>query len=134
MAFLPGPSARKHLTQPTQDQVDLRAACFCHRKIIDIGYVCSVCLSSESLAVLCSLDARSELPRSLLLAPSRLLDLSVSRSGYSIRPRADQPSFTAPSFPCRHSSDWVSVRNRREPTEQLDPRSGRSSEVHLQVA
>ncbi|ORY85940.1 transcription factor Tfb4, partial [Leucosporidium creatinivorum] len=45
MAFLPGPSARKHLTQPTQDQVDLRAACFCHRKIVDIGYVCSVCLS-----------------------------------------------------------------------------------------
>ena len=48
MAFLAGPSARRHLTQPTQEQVDLRAACFCHRKIIDIGYVCSVCLSSLS--------------------------------------------------------------------------------------
>lgn len=46
MAFLPGPMARKQLNQPTQDQVDLRAACFCHRRIIDIGYVCSVCLSS----------------------------------------------------------------------------------------
>ncbi|CEQ42689.1 SPOSA6832_04535 [Sporobolomyces salmonicolor] len=43
--FLPGPAARKHLTQPKQEQVDLRAACFCHRKIVDIGYVCSVCLS-----------------------------------------------------------------------------------------
>lgn len=51
MTFLPGPSARRHLTQPTQDQVDLRAACFCHRKIVDIGYVCSVCLSSKSLAL-----------------------------------------------------------------------------------
>ncbi|KAM0786109.1 hypothetical protein ACM66B_006919 [Microbotryomycetes sp. NB124-2] len=45
MAFLPGPAARKHFVQPTHDQVDLRAACFCHRKIVDIGYVCSVCLS-----------------------------------------------------------------------------------------
>ena len=44
--FLPGPSARKYLFQPMQEQVDLRAACFCHRKIIDMGYVCSVCLSS----------------------------------------------------------------------------------------
>ena len=48
MAFLPGPFARKYLTAPTQEQVDLRAACFCHRRIVDIGYVCSVCLSSTS--------------------------------------------------------------------------------------
>ena len=26
-------------------QVDYRAACFCHRQLIDIGFVCSVCLS-----------------------------------------------------------------------------------------
>eukprot|EP00835_Amoeboradix_gromovi_P003610 NODE_246_length_12992_cov_0.264407.p7 type:complete len:217 gc:universal NODE_246_length_12992_cov_0.264407:5014-5664(+) len=26
-------------------KVDFRASCFCHRKMIDIGYVCSVCLS-----------------------------------------------------------------------------------------
>jgi transcription initiation factor TFIIH subunit 3 len=25
--------------------VDFRAACFCHKKTIDVGYVCSVCLS-----------------------------------------------------------------------------------------
>ncbi|BGP51447.1 RNA polymerase II transcription factor B subunit 4 [Rhodotorula kratochvilovae] len=45
MGFLPGPAAHKNLTQPRQEQVDLRAACFCHRRIVDIGYVCSVCLS-----------------------------------------------------------------------------------------
>lgn len=28
--------------------VDFRAACFCHRKVVDLGFVCSVCLSSES--------------------------------------------------------------------------------------
>jgi len=45
MAFLPPPSIRKTLSVPTQDKVDFRAACFCHKNIIDIGFVCSVCLS-----------------------------------------------------------------------------------------
>nr|GAT43011.1 transcriptional factor [Mycena chlorophos] len=45
MSFLPPPSIRKTLSVPTQDQVDFRAACFCHKKIVDIGFVCSVCLS-----------------------------------------------------------------------------------------
>jgi len=45
MSFLPPTSLRSSLTIPHQDQVDLRAACFCHRKIVDIGFVCSVCLS-----------------------------------------------------------------------------------------
>ncbi|KAI8443151.1 transcription factor Tfb4-domain-containing protein [Phakopsora pachyrhizi] len=45
MIFLPGIQARKLLNLPQQDRVDLRSTCFCHRKIIDIGYVCSVCLS-----------------------------------------------------------------------------------------
>ena len=29
----------------TQSAVDFRAACFCHRKVVDVGYVCSICLS-----------------------------------------------------------------------------------------
>jgi hypothetical protein len=33
------------LVYPPKTQVDFRAACFCHRKLIDVGYVCSVCLS-----------------------------------------------------------------------------------------
>ena len=45
--FLPDPSTRKKLTLPPKVQVDYRAACFCHRNLIDIGYVCSVCLSSK---------------------------------------------------------------------------------------
>ncbi|KAJ6594078.1 transcription factor Tfb4 [Mycena capillaripes] len=45
MSFLPPPSIRKTLSVPTQEQVDFRAACFCHKNIIDIGFVCSVCLS-----------------------------------------------------------------------------------------
>ncbi|ORY95875.1 TFIIH subunit Tfb4/p34 [Syncephalastrum racemosum] len=44
-AFLPERYARNFLNLPNQDQVDFRAACFCHKKVVDIGYVCSVCLS-----------------------------------------------------------------------------------------
>lgn len=43
--FLPDPTERHKLTLPPKAQVDYRAACFCHRTLIDIGYVCSVCLS-----------------------------------------------------------------------------------------
>ncbi|CZS92747.1 related to basic transcription factor 2 (35 kd SU) [Rhynchosporium agropyri] len=45
MAFLPDQMARKHLIAPTQEVVDFRAACFCHRRVVDIGFVCSICLS-----------------------------------------------------------------------------------------
>ncbi|KAF7715584.1 Uncharacterized protein PECH_006498 [Penicillium ucsense] len=45
MAFLPDQRSRKHLVLPTRVDVDFRAACFCHRRVVDIGYVCSICLS-----------------------------------------------------------------------------------------
>jgi len=43
--YLPDPSARTKMALPPRAQVDYRAACFCHRMLIDVGYVCSVCLS-----------------------------------------------------------------------------------------
>lgn len=49
MAFLPDQTSRKHLVAPTQEVVDFRAACFCHRRVVDVGFVCSICLSSEFL-------------------------------------------------------------------------------------
>ncbi|KAK3683733.1 transcription factor Tfb4-domain-containing protein [Podospora appendiculata] len=33
------------LVTPTADVVDFRAACFCHRRVVDTGFVCSICLS-----------------------------------------------------------------------------------------
>ncbi|KIK67218.1 hypothetical protein GYMLUDRAFT_37291 [Collybiopsis luxurians FD-317 M1] len=45
MAFLPPPSVRDTISVPTQDKIDFRAACFCHKNIVDVGFVCSVCLS-----------------------------------------------------------------------------------------
>lgn len=47
MAFLPDATARTSLVVPSAGGVDFRAACFCHRKVVDIGFVCSVCLSSK---------------------------------------------------------------------------------------
>jgi len=44
-SFLPSPPLRKMLGDPPPVKVDYRAACFCHRQLVDIGYVCSVCLS-----------------------------------------------------------------------------------------
>lgn len=46
MTYLPPPSMRKIFSVPKQDKIDFRAACFCHKRIVDIGFVCSVCLSS----------------------------------------------------------------------------------------
>ncbi|GAB5586844.1 RNA polymerase II transcription factor B subunit 4 [Umbelopsis nana] len=40
-SFLPERYARNYLCLPNKEQVDFRAACFCHKRIIDIGYVCS---------------------------------------------------------------------------------------------
>ncbi|KAI0775718.1 transcription factor Tfb4 [Trametes elegans] len=45
MSFLPTPAIRQLIAVPTQDRVDFRAACFCHKRIVEIGFVCSVCLS-----------------------------------------------------------------------------------------
>ena len=45
-AYLPDQAAREHLVMPGEGEgVDFRAACFCHRRIVDIGFVCSICLS-----------------------------------------------------------------------------------------
>ncbi|KAI0743547.1 transcription factor Tfb4 [Daedaleopsis nitida] len=45
MSFLPPPAIRQYMSVPTQDRVDFRAACFCHKKIVEVAFVCSVCLS-----------------------------------------------------------------------------------------
>jgi transcription initiation factor TFIIH subunit 3 len=43
--FLPSHPSRTYLIPATQSAVDFRAACFCHRKVVDVGFVCSICLS-----------------------------------------------------------------------------------------
>jgi len=43
--FLSDAYSRQFISLPKLKMVDFRASCFCHKKIIDSGYVCSVCLS-----------------------------------------------------------------------------------------
>lgn len=45
MGFLPDQVSRRYLVPPTAVGVDFRAACFCHRRVVDVGFVCSICLS-----------------------------------------------------------------------------------------
>ena len=45
-AFLPDTTARRHLIAPSPStSLDFRAACFCHRRVVDLGFVCGICLS-----------------------------------------------------------------------------------------
>lgn len=48
IAFLSDQRTREHLVVPIQEMVDFRASCFCHRNVVDMGFVCSICLSSMS--------------------------------------------------------------------------------------
>jgi len=45
LAYLPDATARRALITPGAEEVDFRAACFCHQHVVDLGFVCSVCLS-----------------------------------------------------------------------------------------
>ncbi|KAJ2823007.1 RNA polymerase II transcription factor B subunit 4 [Coemansia erecta] len=42
---LPDHYTRGILNAPGNEQIDFRATCFCHKRVVDVGYVCSVCLS-----------------------------------------------------------------------------------------
>nr|XP_027195073.1 general transcription factor IIH subunit 3-like [Dermatophagoides pteronyssinus] len=41
----PSAAERQQYVLPPKHEIAPPAACFCHRKVLDIGYVCSVCLS-----------------------------------------------------------------------------------------
>ncbi|PGG95213.1 hypothetical protein AJ79_10187 [Helicocarpus griseus UAMH5409] len=45
LGFLPDQRSRRHLVLPSRVDVDFRAACFCHRRVVEVGFVCSICLS-----------------------------------------------------------------------------------------
>ncbi|KAK2047418.1 transcription factor tfb4 [Colletotrichum somersetense] len=44
-AYSADAEARSSLIPPTHHTVDFRAACFCHGRVVDTGFVCSICLS-----------------------------------------------------------------------------------------
>jgi transcription initiation factor TFIIH subunit 3 len=75
MGYLPDATSRQYLNVPGKTEVDFRAACFCHRKVVDIGYVCSVCLS-----IFCD---PAILPNNQCLTCSTPLNLPI---GWNVKP------------------------------------------------
>ncbi|KAF1956394.1 RNA polymerase II transcription factor-like protein B subunit 4 [Byssothecium circinans] len=71
MGFLPDGTARKYMVGMGEGGVDFRAACFCHRKVVDVGFVCSVCLS-----IFCT----ASLPDNLCLTCGSYLTLRSAQS------------------------------------------------------
>jgi len=43
--FLASATFRGTLALARPTSIDYRVACFCHKKLVDVGFVCSVCLS-----------------------------------------------------------------------------------------
>lgn len=68
--FLPDQNLRQNLLLPERKKATHRAACFCHRNIIDVGYVCSVCLSIfctfSPICSTCQSHFKIDLPTKLL--------------------------------------------------------------------
>ncbi|ORZ20888.1 TFIIH subunit Tfb4/p34 [Lobosporangium transversale] len=92
-SFLPDMYSRNYLYLPGQDQVDFRAACFCHKKIVDIGYVCSVCLSIFcSFSPVCS-TCRTKFAFQPLLPSARRLGAKAGASN----PGSPRPSTPLPT-------------------------------------
>ncbi|EJF65317.1 transcription factor Tfb4 [Dichomitus squalens LYAD-421 SS1] len=83
MSFLPPPAIRQLISVPTQDRVDFRAACFCHKRIVEIGFVCSVCLSIFCQPVPVCSTCRTKFPIKTLqrLNASRPLATTPSTPG-----------------------------------------------------
>ncbi|KAI9787194.1 MAG: RNA polymerase II transcription factor B subunit 4 [Geoglossum umbratile] len=54
LAFLPDQTSRRHLIMPSQVNVDFRAACFCHKLVVDIGFVVRPADLDIALVVFCT--------------------------------------------------------------------------------
>lgn len=112
MTFLPPPSLRTVFAVPTQDRIDFRAACFCHKNIVDIGYVCSVCLSIFCKpSPVCS-TCRTKFPIKTLQRLNALRAPPLES-----RPPSNAPTPTPTSAPHSRTSSFA-----QRPTPQQQPR------------
>ncbi|KAI5123036.1 hypothetical protein M0805_000472 [Coniferiporia weirii] len=103
MTFLPLPSMRQILVVPTQDKIDFRAACFCHKTIVDIGFVCSVCLSIFCQPVPVCSTCRTKFPI------KSLQRLNASRPTPPRAPSASTPAARTSSLPASASTAQLSA-------------------------
>lgn len=67
--YLPDPNVRKMFRFPSQESVDFRAMCFCHKKAVSTAYVCPVCLSLfcqfQPICSTCGVRSRLSIPKKL---------------------------------------------------------------------
>lgn len=78
--YLPSRSMRSVMNLPTLEEIDFRAACFCHRRIVDIGYICSVCLSLFCQPRPFCLTCRSKFPNDTLKRYEREIQFTGSNT------------------------------------------------------
>lgn len=78
--FLPDQSLRESLLLPEKKKAAHQAACFCHRTIIDVGYVCSVCLSIfctySPICTTCQSHFKMDVPKKVLNKVSSSIKLT----------------------------------------------------------
>ncbi|KAJ3482184.1 hypothetical protein NLI96_g7158 [Meripilus lineatus] len=99
--FLERPDA---LLQYMTDKVDFRAACFCHKKIVDIGFVCSVCLSIFCQPVPVCSTCRTKFPIKTL---QRLNASKPPAPTVAVRPTTPAPASRSISTPSGASRGGV---------------------------
>ncbi|KAI0706839.1 transcription factor Tfb4 [Cerioporus squamosus] len=99
MSFLPAPAIRQLISVPTQDRVDFRAACFCHKRIVEIGFVCSVCLSIFCQPVPVCTTCRTKFPIKTLqrLRDARPLAAPATAGNAPTRPLAQKNGTATPA-------------------------------------
>lgn len=74
-AYSVDPELRPHVNLSTQKDVDFRAACFITKRIVDIGFVCSVCLCIMSIILpsmecpMCGTKFKPEIIKKLTVKP-----------------------------------------------------------------
>ncbi|BFZ58960.1 RNA polymerase II transcription factor B subunit 4 [Savitreella phatthalungensis] len=80
--YLPDQSLRRWLMLPSQANVDFRAACFCHKKVLDIGFVCSVCLSifCQAYAKCMTCDAEFDLDEMMVFGKKPAVAAAAKKS------------------------------------------------------
>jgi len=83
MSFLSSASLRSIITVPSSSQVDFRAACFCHKNVVDIGFVCSVCLSIFCSPIPVCSTCKTKFPFQSIASLKKLGPMSVLRPSES---------------------------------------------------
>ncbi|VDO06395.1 unnamed protein product [Rodentolepis nana] len=82
--FLPHAGLRSQMILPDSNGgssagVDFRSACFCHRKMVDLAYVCSVCLS-----VFCEFSPVCSTCQTPFRIPTSIDDTQVGSKGWDL--------------------------------------------------